>query len=58
MSNDIKKISIDDERYKKFRKAYVYALEKTQEEVDQAVEGMYHNLNSLQSRSGRVVASR
>lgn len=50
--SDIKHISIDDERYKKFKKAYAYALEKTQEEVDQAVEGMYHNLNSLQSRSG------
>lgn len=54
----MKNVSIDDERYKKFKKAYAYALEKTQEEVDQAVEGMYHNLNSLQSRSGKVVASR
>ena len=49
---DAKKISIDDERYRKFKKAYEYAMAQTQEEVDQAVEGMYHNLNSLQSRSG------
>ena len=48
-----KKISINDERYKKYKKAYEYAMEQTKEEVDQSVEGMYHNLNSLQSRSGR-----
>lgn len=28
------------------------ALKLTQKELDQAVEGMYHNLNTLQSRSG------
>lgn len=33
-------------------KAYHYALEMTEKEVYQAVEGMYHNLNTLQSRSG------
>lgn len=33
-------------------KAYRYALEMTEKEVYQAVEGMYHNLNTLQSRSG------
>ena len=49
---DSKNISIEDERYKKFKKAYEYAIEQTKEEVDQSVEGMYHNLNSLQSRSG------
>lgn len=31
---------------------YQYAVEKTEQEVHQAVEGMYHNLNTLQSRSG------
>lgn len=50
---DAKKISIEDERYKKYKKAFEYAMEQTKEEVDQSVEGMYHNLNSLQSRSGR-----
>lgn len=33
-------------------KAYEYAMDKTEKEVYQAVEGLYHNLNTLQSRSG------
>ena len=33
-------------------KAYQYAMDMTEREVHQAVEGMYHNLNTLQSRSG------
>lgn len=33
-------------------KAYQYALDMTTKECYQAVEGMYHNLNTLQSRSG------
>ena len=33
-------------------KAYQYAMDMTVKEVYQAVEGMYHNLNTLQSRSG------
>lgn len=32
--------------------AWNYAMDMTQKEVHQAVEGMYHNLNTLQSRSG------
>ena len=32
--------------------AYKYALKMTEREVYQAVEAMYHNLNTLQSRSG------
>ena len=32
--------------------AYKYAMDMTVKEVYQAVEGMYHNLNTLQSRSG------
>lgn len=49
---DIATIQIDDERYKSEPTAYQYALDMTEKEVKQAVEGMYHNLNSLQSRSG------
>lgn len=45
-------VSIKDEGYKQFNKAYYYAMNKTEEEVYQAVEGLYHNLNTLQSRSG------
>ena len=34
------------------KKVYQYALDMTKKEIHQAVEGMYHNLNTLQSRSG------
>ena len=44
--------SIDDEGFKSYKKAYKYALDMTTRETQQAVEGMYHNLNTLQSRSG------
>ena len=44
--------SIEWQAYKDFGDAYKYAMEKTIEELTQAVEGMYHNLNTLQSRSG------
>ena len=43
---------IDAQEYKEFPDAYKYALEMTEREVYQAVEAMYHNLNTLQSRSG------
>ena len=33
-------------------RAYRYAFDMTEREAQQAVEGMYHNLNTLQSRSG------
>ena len=47
------KLPIDSEVYKMpFSRAYRYALDQTEEEAHQAVEGMYHNLNTLQSRSG------
>ncbi len=46
-------LSIEDDWYKDcFPKAYKYAFDMTVKEVYQAVEGMYHNLNTLQSRSG------
>lgn len=44
--------SIDEEIYNTCPKAYKYAMNMTTREVYQAVEGMYHNLNTLQSRSG------
>ena len=48
-----KDLPIDNENYKKpLAHAYKYALEMTEREVYQAVEAMYHNLNTLQSRSG------
>lgn len=43
---------IDDEVYKQHTEEYDYAMDMTTRELQQAVEGMYHNLNTLQSRSG------
>lgn len=45
-------MSVDAPEYKLFKKSYQYALDMTHKELIQAVEGMYHNLNTLQSRSG------
>ena len=46
-------LPIDSEYYTKSPKnAYEYAIDMTKRETKQAVEGMYHNLNTLQSRSG------
>jgi len=50
--DNITELSIDDEFYKKNRKVYNFAMDMTNREIHQAVEGMYHNLNTLQSRSG------
>lgn len=44
--------SIEDNEYQLNPNAYGYAMDKTIQETHQAVEGMYHNLNTLQSRSG------
>lgn len=52
-------ISIKDRKWNKYfgaieipRNVYSYALEMVEKEIKQAVEGMFHNLNTLQSRSG------
>ena len=47
-----KDIPIDDESCYTYYSAYKYAIDMTEKEIKQAVEGMYHNLNTLQSRSG------
>lgn len=44
--------SIDSKLYKVNKKVYDMAMLDTVQEAHQAVEGMYHNLNTLQSRSG------
>lgn len=58
---EAKKISIYDERYTgkhwwNILHRYISkkALKLTKRELNQAVEGLYHNLNSLQSRSGKI----
>lgn len=38
-------LSIEDEKYKQNHIVYKYALDMTEKETHQAVEGMYHNLN-------------
>jgi ribonucleoside-triphosphate reductase len=45
-------LGIEDEFFKKDEKVYKFAYDMTVKETYQAVEGMYHNLNTLQSRSG------
>lgn len=49
---DPTKKSINDPLYKYNENIYQYAMDMTIKETRQAVEGMYHNLNTLQSRSG------
>jgi len=51
---DIADLSIESDFYNEFEapNAYSYAMDMTERELWQAVEGMYHNLNTLQSRSG------
>lgn len=51
---EIKDIPINGEFYKDLNcpKAYDYAIDMTEREIYQSVEALYHNLNSLQSRSG------
>ena len=45
--------SIDSQNYIQYSsKVYKYAMDMTKRETQQAVEAMYHNLNTLQSRSG------
>lgn len=44
--------TIEDDAYRVADDAYTYAMDMTTKEVYQAAEGLYHNLNTLQSRSG------
>jgi ribonucleoside-triphosphate reductase len=48
----VEDISINDHNAWAYQDAWEYALKMTERETIQAVEGMYHNLNTLQSRSG------
>lgn len=45
-------VSIEDKKIYNHPMAYNYAFDMTKKEIYQAVEGMFHNLNTLQSRSG------
>lgn len=48
----IKAIPLTDIFYADHNDAYTYAMDMTNKEIHQAVEALYHNLNTLQSRSG------
>lgn len=49
---EAKDFSIENKKIYNQSMAYNYAADMTEKEIYQAVEGMYHNLNTLQSRSG------
>lgn len=51
-------LSIEDKLYKRYKKAYDYAMAQTIKETHQAAEGLFHNLNTLQSRSGNQLNNR
>lgn len=54
--NKVKETSILNIIYKNNNAVYEYALQETLEELAQAVEGLFHNINSIQVRSsGQVV---
>lgn len=50
-----KKISVESKEAKTFPKAYKYAMEMLESEGKQAAQGLYHNLNTLESRQGSQV---
>ncbi|MGL5913551.1 MAG: anaerobic ribonucleoside-triphosphate reductase [Bacteroidales bacterium] len=49
---EITDLSISDKKYEEYPNVKNYADELTKRECEQSAEGMYHNLNTLQSRSG------
>jgi len=50
-----KKLSVDSDEIKLHTKAYNYAIEMLETEGRQAAQGLYHNLNTLESRQGSQV---
>ena len=49
----IEKTSIDNRELYNDEKAYKYAMDMTDKDIHQGCEALYHNLNTLQSRSGQ-----
>lgn len=47
--------SIDNGGFKKYPKVYEYAMDMLEKEGRQAAQGLYHNLNTLESRQGSQV---
>ena len=53
MLNNAKEYSVADSEWEAYNhKAYEFAMDMLESEIHQAAEGLYHNLNTLQSRSG------
>ena len=52
INNIPKNISIDDGEAKSWKAAYQYAIDMLEKEGKQAAQGLYHNLNTLESRQG------
>ena len=52
-TNDVRLSNLELEQ--NFKKSFKYALEKTDKEGLQASQGLYHNLNTLESRAGSQV---
>ena len=50
-----KKLDVDDKEAKTYPKAYKYAMEMLESEGRQAAQGLFHNLNTLESRQGSQV---
>lgn len=48
-------IGIEDEEVKYHTEAYKYAMEMLEKEGSQSAQGLYHNLNTLESRQGSQV---
>ena len=51
----MRKPSIDDWHFKTYAEAYEYAMDMLEKEGKQAAQGLYHNLNTLESRQGSQV---
>lgn len=47
--------SIDNNGFKKYPKVYEYAIDMLEKEGRQSAQGLYHNLNTLESRQGSQV---
>jgi ribonucleoside-triphosphate reductase len=47
-----KDTSIENKLYKQYNGAYNYAITELEDEGRQATQGLYHNLNTLESRAG------
>ena len=56
MLDNVKEFSIEDKRYKEYApKAYKYAMDMLERECMQSAQGLFHNLNTLESRAGSQV---